>query len=424
MPEDRDTIVSRYRTVRAATERLCEPLEPEDCCIQSMPDASPAKWHLAHTSWFFETFVLKRAMADYRPLDPAYGVLFNSYYNTVGRQHARPMRGILSRPTMEEVRQYRSHVDGAMQRIFDTGVLRPDLVGVIETGIHHEQQHQELILMDIKHAFSCNPLYPAYRTLDITPVPSPPPLGWIEVPEQLTWIGHDGSGFAFDNESPRHRTFIDSFQIADRLVTCGEYLAFIEDKGYQRPELWLSDGWRVIQQRQWQAPLYWQQEGSRWHVMTLSGIRELDNNEPVSHVSYYEADAFARWTGCWLPREGAWETVASSVPLEGNFLERERLAPHGPSVDRPAGTPAQLFGDLWEWTCSPYTPYPGYQPPAGPLGEYNGKFMCSQMVLRGGSYGTPRGHIRPTYRNFFPPDARWPFTGIRLTKELSNHRGQ
>ncbi len=424
---DAGSLAETFRSVRHASEVLCEPLGPEDCCIQSMPDVSPTKWHLAHTSWFFETFVLKGALPGFGSPDPQYEYLFNSYYNAVGRQYSRPRRGLLSRPTLAEVMQYRARIDEAMEELLAT---EPDqeLLAIVELGTHHEQQHQELMLMDIKHVFSCNPLHPAYRELPASQEVDVAPLDWLKVDGSLQWMGHDGQGFAFDNETPQHRAYVDSFQIASRLVTCGEYLEFMNDKGYERPELWLSDAWSLIQQRRWNAPLYWQWQDGRWRIMTLGGMRDVNPSEPVCHVSYYEADAFARWKNCWLPRESVWETVASKQQLEGNFVEQGRLHPTPlPSPGQSAGglassfdrssLPAQMFGDVWEWTCSPYSAYPGYRATEGALGEYNGKFMCNQMVLRGGSCVTPVSHIRATYRNFFPPDARWPFTGIRLTKE-------
>jgi len=420
-PHNTDTMAERYRAVRWASELICEPLEVEDYCIQSMPDVSPTKWHLAHTSWFFETFVLKRALPDYRPPHSQYPLLFNSYYNAIGERYTRSDRGLLSRPTVSEIMAYRAHVDDAIEELLgtnDESGLDSEVLVAIETGLHHEQQHQELMLMDIKHVFSCNPLRPTYRELPTSPHADVSTIKWIPYEYGLQWIGHDGEGFAFDNELPRHRTYVESFQIADRLVTCGEYLNFIEDGGYARPELWLSDGWNLVQTRDWQAPLYWQREDDHWQVMTLGGVRDLNPSEPVSHVSYYEADAFARWMGCWLPRESAWETVASELPINGNLLEQERFHPTPLSTPNSTALPRQMFGDLWEWTCSPYSSFPGYRAANGALGEYNGKFMCNQIVLRGGSCATPRSHIRPTYRNFYPPDARWPFTGIRLTKEL------
>ncbi len=417
---DSGVLADEYCAIRRASESICEPLEPEDCCIQSMPDVSPTKWHLAHTSWFFETFVLKSALPDYRSPHPQYEFLFNSYYNTVGRQHARPGRGLLSRPTLSDVMDYRAHIDESMEGLFTNHLASErdeHLLAVVQLGTHHEQQHQELMLMDIKHVFSCNPLRPAYRDLPTTSEEEVPPLKWLRFDGKLQSDGHDGVGFAFDNEAPRHRVYVESFQIADRLITCGEYLEFIDDGGYERPELWLSDAWNAIQTRGWHAPLYWGLEGERWRIMTLGGMRDLNPREPVCHVSYYEADAYARWMGCWLPRESVWETVASTLPIQGNFREEDRLHPAPLAPQNGTSWPAQMFGDVWEWTCSPYSAYPGYRAKDGALGEYNGKFMCNQMVLRGGSCVTPISHIRPTYRNFFPPDARWPFTGIRLTKE-------
>jgi ergothioneine biosynthesis protein EgtB len=415
-------LADRYRNVRRASKAIFAPLEPEDCCIQSMPDVSPIKWHLAHTSWFFEAFVLKQALPDYRSPHPQYEYLFNSYYNTVGKQYARAQRGLLSRPTLPEVVAYRAHVDEAMERLFASQLAEESaqaLLAIIELGTHHEQQHQELMLMDIKHVFSCNPLLPVFRDdLLTTSEASVPPLKWLQYNGGLQTIGHDNSGFSFDNESPQHRAHVEPFQIADRLITCGEYLEFIEDKGYERPELWLSDGWNIVQSRGWNAPLYWLHEGNQWQIMTLGGMRDINRSEPVCHVSFYEAEAFARWMGCWLPRESAWEMVARELPRQGNFQEQDSLQPIPLVPQTDTSSPAQMFGDVWEWTCSPYSPYPGYRANAGPLGEYNGKFMCNQMVLRGGSCATPSSHIRSTYRNFFPPDARWPFTGIRLTKEM------
>ena len=415
----------RYREVRRATERLAAPLSPEDCQVQSMDDASPTKWHLAHTSWFFETFVLERALRGYRVFHPEFRVLFNSYYQTVGEQHPRPLRGLLTRPTLDEVCAYRRHVDEHMLALLEHRGGDP-LADVIELGLHHEQQHQELILTDIKHLFSRHPLRPAYRECPVAPRVEAAALRWHRYAEGLRWIGHEGPGFAFDNECPRHRVFVDAFEIAGRLVTNGEFLGFIEDRGYTRPDLWLSDAWHTLQARGWRAPLYWEPRDGAWQVLTLSGLRELRADEPVCHVSYYEADAFARWAGARLPTEAEWEVTAVETRIDGhtvagnsvasNFVELGLLHP-APAA---AGVPllAQLFGDVWEWTQSPYTPYPRYRPPAGALGEYNGKFMCNQMVLRGGSCVTPASHMRATYRNFFPPDARWQFSGIRLARDL------
>ena len=405
---------TRYRQIRRTTEQLCEPLSPEDCQAQSMDDASPAKWHLAHTSWFFETFVLEGRLPGYRVFHPEFRVLFNSYYHSVGSQHARPQRGLLTRPVLEEVLAYRRHVDHHVLASLEApSLLTAVPVDVIELGLHHEQQHQELLLTDVKHLFSCNPLRPAYRR-DIAPAAGvATPLAWCAYDEGLRSIGHAGAGFAFDNEGPRHRVYVPPFVLGSRLITNAEFLAFMQDGGYQRPELWLSDGWSAVAQLGWRAPQYWEQRDGMWHVMTLAGLREVGEHEPVCHVSYYEADAFARWAGARLPTEAEWEVAAAAVPIEGNFVERGLLTP----APAPPGARAQLFGDVWEWTRSAYAPFPGYQPPAGALGEYNGKFMCNQLVLRGGSCATPRSHMRATYRNFFPPQARWQFSGIRLARD-------
>jgi ergothioneine biosynthesis protein EgtB len=403
-------LAERYRQVRCATERLCEPLSAEDCQVQSMDDASPTKWHLAHTSWFFETFVLERSVAGYRPFHPDFRVLFNSYYQSVGPQHPRPRRGLLTRPRLEEVFAYRTHVDTQILALIEAGSAVD--ADVVELGLQHEQQHQELILTDVKHLLSCNPLRPAYRDHPAPPAAAAAPPRWQAFDEGLQWIGYDGRGFAFDNEQPRHRVFLEAFELATRPVTCGEFLAFIDDGGYERPELWLSDGWNAVRARGWHAPLYWERGDGAWQVMTLSGWCGVRVDEPVCHVSLYEADAFARWAGARLPREAEWEVAAGDVVIDGNFVEDGRLHP------MPAATEGltQLFGDVWEWTQSAYAPYPGYRPPAGAFGEYNGKFMCNQLVLRGGSCVTPRDHVRATYRNFFPPDARWQFSGIRLAR--------
>jgi ergothioneine biosynthesis protein EgtB len=411
-------LVARYQEVRRFTEKLCEPLAVEDYVIQPMPDVSPTKWHLAHTSWFFETFVLTPAVPDYRPFHPLFGYLFNSYYNAVGKRHCRPRRGLLSRPTVEEVYQYRAHVDRAMLDLLDR---LAGITSVIELGLHHEQQHQELIVTDIKNVFAANPLRPVYREQPRARHAAPGPVEWIDYPGGLCEIGHGGAGFSFDNETPRHRVYLQPFRLASRLVTNGEYQAFIEGGGYRRPELWLSDGWNAVQAHGWDAPFYWEEQDGRWGIMTLSGLREVDAAEPVCHLSFYEADAYATWAGARLPSEAEWEVAGVGAPMEGNFAESGLLHPApepGPeSTAATPATPTQLFGDVWEWTSSPYRPYPGFRPLDGALGEYNGKFMCNQMVLRGGSCATPRSHIRPTYRNFFPPDARWQFTGLRLARD-------
>jgi ergothioneine biosynthesis protein EgtB len=408
----------RYRAIRSVTSGLCRTLGPEDCAAQSMPDASPAKWHLAHTAWFFETFVLRPEVPDYQVFHPRFEYLFNSYYNSVGAQYPRPRRGLLTRPSLDEVGRYREHVDAAMIALLDEpGRLGEPTLDVVELGLHHEQQHQELLLTDIKHLLAQNPLAPVYRRvkpIDPAPIRS---LGWHGYAGGLVEIGHAGEGFAFDNESPRHRVFLEPFELASRPIRNGELAAFIEDGGYQRPELWLSEGLATVQQEGWQAPLYWTRQDGRWWQFTLSGLRPLRMEEPVCHVSYFEADAFARWSGCRLPTEAEWEHAAAQLPIEGNFLEGGRFHPEGLSGPASQEAPRQLFGDVWEWTSSAYGPFPGYRAAEGALGEYNGKFMSSQLVLRGGSCASPRSHLRASYRNFFPPSARWQFSGIRLARD-------
>ncbi len=408
------TPAEAYRRVRAFTEALCEPLGAEDCVVQSMPDASPAKWHLAHTTWFFEAFILSR-LPDHRPFDPRFGYLFNSYYEAAGPRQPRPTRGLLSRPTLDEVRSYRAHVDRRVLDALAAG-LPPDLSDALELGIHHEQQHQELLLTDAKHALGTQPLRPAYREAAVPPAPATAPLGWHERPGGPSWLGFSGPGFSFDNERPRHRVLLAPHALASRLATNGEYLAFMDDGGYRRPELWLSDGWEAVRARGWQAPLYWELQGGRWWLYSLAGMRGVDEAEPVVHVSFYEAEAFARWAGARLPTEAEWEAAAADARLDGTFVECGRLHP----AAAPAGGagPRQLFGDCWEWTRSAYEPYPGFVPFAGGLGEYNGKFMVNQIVLRGGSCATPTSHVRASYRNFFPPDARWQFSGVRLARDI------
>ncbi len=408
------SLLRQYQEVRRTTEALCAPLGPDDQMVQSMPDASPAKWHQAHTSWFFETFVLSSYLADYRPLDPSYRQLFNSYYKQVGAHPLRSSRGTFSRPTLEQVQAYRHHVDAAMVRLLDVpAIAQPELISLVELGLNHEQQHQELILTDVKHAFWSSPLRPSYLNRPVEAARADAgAVRWFDFDGGLQEIGYAGSGFAFDNETPLHRLWLEPFRIASRPVINREFMEFMEDSGYRRPELWLSDGWDAVLAHGWSAPLYWERKDGAWLTFTTGGMREVRPDEPVCHVSYYEADAFARWAGARLATEAEWEIAAGSVPLDGNLLEDGRF--HPAPVTDDADYPAGMIGDVWEWTASPYVPYPGFRPAAGALGEYNGKFMCNQMVLRGGSCATPRSHIRATYRNFFPPHARWQFSGIRL----------
>ncbi len=409
------TLAEHYRSVRRFTESLCEPLAPDDFVIQSMTDASPIKWHLAHTTWFFETFVLARSIPGYRPFHSLFNFLFNSYYDAAGPRWPRPQRGLLSRPTVTEIFQYRHAIDERVDSLI-AARAGDDAAAILLLGLHHEQQHQELMITDLKHGWSANPLHPVYR--DALPdTGAPPPMRWLDFPEALVWIGHEGRDFAFDNEAPRHRAFAARFSIASRLATNAEYLAFIADGGYARPELWLSDGWAARNARGWDAPLYWHRDGSKWSVFTMAGLRPLNPAEPVCHVSYYEADAFARWAGARLPTEVEWETAAAGNAIAGHFIESGRFHPAAAAAPDDRGPLHQLYGDVWQWTASPYLAYPGYRPPPGALGEYNGKFMCNQMVLRGASCATPRSHARRTYRNFFPPDARWQFSGIRLARD-------
>jgi ergothioneine biosynthesis protein EgtB len=420
-PTPQETLVKRYHQVRQFTELLCQPLVTEDYVIQAMPDVSPPKWHLAHTSWFFETFVLAPASSTYRSPHASYAYLFNSYYVAAGERHCRPKRGLLSRPTVEQVYQYRAHVDQQMTTFLEglDGDVLDNWWPLVELGLHHEQQHQELLLTDLKYNFACNPLRPAYVTADMPrQMPGVSALRWVSFPEGIYWIGHDGQGFAFDNESPRHRSFIEPFQLASRLITNRDYLAFMADRGYERPELWLSMGWDTVQREGWKAPLYWEQQNGTWWMMTLAGMRPVQEAEPVCHVSYYEADAYARWAEARLPTEVEWEVAAMPLAVKGNFVEQRTFHPVPLSQTDPAAPLAQMFGDVWEWTQSHYSPYPGYTAAPGALGEYNGKFMANQFVLRGGSCATSVSHIRPTYRNFFPADARWQFMGIRLATTI------
>jgi ergothioneine biosynthesis protein EgtB len=404
----------RYHQIRQISERICQPLATEDYPIQSMPDVSPPKWHLAHTTWFFETFLLLPHLPGYTIFHPQFGYLFNSYYEAVGARHPRHQRGILSRPTVAEVYHYRAHVDRAMNRLLADIPQHPDLTNLITLGLHHEQQHQELLLTDIKHILALNPLHPIYRDdlqQQIEPIKST--FEWLKYPGGLYSIGHAGTEFAFDNESPRHQVYLQDYQLGNRLVTNGEYLKFIQAGGYQDPQYWLAEGWMTVQTQQWQSPLYWENANDRWSMMTLGGLQQLDQLAPVCHVSFYEADAYATWKGARLPTEAEWEIATVHLQPTGNFLDSDYLHP------KPAtNLDHQFFGDVWEWTQSAYLPYPGFKIADGAIGEYNGKFMCNQMVLRGGSCVTSTDHIRPTYRNFFPPSARWQFSGIRLASDL------
>jgi ergothioneine biosynthesis protein EgtB len=405
-------LLRRYRAVRARTQALAAPLTPEDCALQSMPDASPVKWHMAHTSWFFETFILARQRGDYQPFHPQFRILFNSYYNAVGDKHPRPERGLVSRPGLPEVLAYREHVDQQVQALLSAAAgheVAPEVASLIELGLHHEQQHQELILTDALHLLSRNPLLPAYEQGGEGAAAEPSDLRWIRYRAGVANIGHVGTAFAFDNELPRHRVWLEAFELASRPVTNGEYLEFIEDGGYRRPELWLALGFDTVRDEGWCAPLYWTQQGSRWRVYTLGGAVALDPHASVEHVSYFEADAYARWAGARLPTEFEWEAVAARG--------RDAAAIDTWSPAARAGGSSLRYGDVWEWTSSAYAAYPGYRTAPGALGEYNGKFMCGQHVLRGGSRATPPGHARITYRNFFPPHARWQFSGLRLARD-------
>ena len=415
--EHRKTLAQRFDHVRAATEALIAPLGPEDQNLQSMPEASPAKWHRAHTTWFFETFVLKRFDREYREFNEAFGELFNSYYNGVGRQHPRPARALLSRPCAEEIKRYRESVERAVRRLIQNADARTfsDLSALVELGLHHEQQHQELILTDLKHAFSHNPLAPGLGRGDEAGGAEPRALRFIGFSGGRIEVGADGSQFCFDNETPRHPALLaNDFALANRPVNCGEFLEFIADGGYRDPLLWLSDGWAWVQSEGIEAPLYWSREDGDWQIWTLAGRRAVDPAEPLCHISFYEAHAFAEWAGCRLPTEFEWESAASGQPVDGHFADRGRFHPIASSG---TGLTA-LFGDVWEWTASSYGPYPGFKPAAGAVGEYNGKFMANQVVLRGGSCATPAGHLRPSYRNFFYPPDRWQFSGLRLAKDL------
>jgi len=409
------SLAEAFQQVRDCTESLAAPLSAEDQQVQSMPDVSPTKWHRAHVTWFFETFVLKPFLDDYVTLDERYNYLYNSYYEAVGARHPRAERGMVTRPTADQVTSYRRFVDESMARLFSRGLHeRPEVAELVVLGLHHEQQHQELLLMDAKHVLSLNHFDPAYRPSSPKASMSAPSLGWVDHPGGLAMVGALGEGFSFDNEGPRHEALIQPHRLCDRLVTCGEWLDFMADDGYHRAELWLSAGWHHSRAEGWDAPMYWSVGDDGWQVHTLNGVVPVDPNEPVVHVSYYEADAFARWAGYRLPTEFEWEVHAAAQEVAGNLLPAQELHPRaaesGPSLK-------QVFGDVWEWTASSYSPYPRFRPAEGAVGEYNGKFMVDQQVLRGGACVTPGGHIRATYRNFFPASSRWMFGGLRLADD-------
>jgi ergothioneine biosynthesis protein EgtB len=414
---DRSAMAQRFAAIRGESEALASRLTPEDQSIQSMPDVSPTKWHLAHTTWFFETFILGRFDPAYRVFDEAFHYLFNSYYEAEGPRHPRPQRGMLSRPSCADVAAYRGHVEAAMTKLIDaaTDETWGEMAPLVTLGLHHEQQHQELILMDIKHVFSLNPLLPAYQPPRRRTPGTAAPLDWVEFPGGLVQIGDSGDGdFAFDNEGPRHRVWLEPFRLASRPVTCGEFAAFIAEGGYREPEFWLSEGWAMVQQQGWEAPLYWRGDDKERRIFTLSGERRFDPAEPVVHVSFYEADAYAKWAGKRLPSEAEWEVAAEGSALTGNLADSRCFHP---AADKGGPGLRQLIGDVWEWTASAYSPYPRFRAVSGAIGEYNGKFMSNQMVLRGGAAVTPADHIRTTYRNFFPPSARWAFSGLRLAED-------
>jgi ergothioneine biosynthesis protein EgtB len=415
-------ISTRFREARQRTIALCKPLTPEDMMVQSAPEASPAKWHLAHTAWFFESFILREFLPGYRLFNPDFPWLFNSYYRSFSEFPEKRLRSSFSRPALDEILHYRQHVDDAIDRLLQAGP-EPEVLARLELGVNHEEQHQELLLTDILHAFFTNPLRPAYQPEAPEPVThgksKPAPLRFVQFSGGMCQIGHSGKGFCFDNERPRHRVWLEPFALANRLVTNGEYAEFMADGGYRKPELWLSAGWDAMQLHGWRAPLYWTTESGDWSLFTLRGEQPLSRRKdaPVSHISFFEADAYARWAGRRLATEFEWEAAAADQPVAGNLLDAGRLTPapdnHSDQIQSPA---QQLFGDCWEWTASAYLGYPGFHPLAGSLGEYNGKFMSGQMVLRGGSCVTPAAHIRASYRNFFAPETRWQFSGIRLAE--------
>lgn len=418
--QDQD-LAARLRASRKLSLALAAPLSDEDQTVQAMDDASPTKWHLAHTTWFYEAFILEERLPGYRPFSDDFHYCFNSYYETMGDRHPRPRRGLLTRPSAGQVRDYRAHVDAGLEQLFAQGLTREasDPIGqLIELGINHEQQHQELLLTDILSLFAANPLRPAYREPQPRPEPEAAPVQWVSFPGGIRTIGHDGNGFAYDNEGPRHEVLLRPFRLASRCVTNGDWLAFIDAGGYRDPLLWHADGWATVQAQGWEAPGYWQRRDGAWHQMSLEGLLPVEACAPVAHVSYYEAHAFAQWSGKRLPTEFEWEAASAGYPLLGNDLAADTLRPR-PAKPADEGRLSQLFGDVWEWTASAYQPYPGFRAAPGGVGEYNGKFMVSQQVLRGGSCVTPGGHVRATYRNFFFPHQRWQFTGLRLAEDAA-----
>jgi ergothioneine biosynthesis protein EgtB len=413
----RSSIATQYRQVRQLTDLIVEPLSAEDCMVQSMEDVSPTRWHLAHTTWFFETFILQK-QPGYEAYGPQFNFLFNSYYNTVGKQFPRPQRGFVSRPGLAEIKRYREYVDDQVMKLLASDAISDEVAETICIGINHEQQHQELMLTDLKHVLSCNPMLPAYRDFPLE-LSRRAANGWCDFEEGIYEVGAAGSEFCFDNESPRHRVFLHDFSIARDLVTCGQYIDYIEDGGYQRPDHWLSLGWGAVNGEDWDAPLYWFKQDGQWMQFTLAGVVPVDPQWPVCHLSYFEADAFARWSGHRLPTEFEWEVACEgsldetldlkTQPFADGLFDRKKAI-------HPTCSPDSMLGSVWQWTSSSYAAYPGYRPPDGALGEYNGKFMCNQYVLRGGSVATSSNHIRPTYRNFFPAHARWQFSGLRLVR--------
>jgi ergothioneine biosynthesis protein EgtB len=414
---NKSKIIKSFLDTRATTEHLCAHLEPEDCVVQTMPDVSPTKWHLAHTTWFFEQFILKPKLPTYKAFHPQYEYLFNSYYNSIGKMHPRSERGHLTRPLIKEVLSYRKHVNDAILGYIDSiDAEAHDILPLVELGIQHEQQHQELILTDITHVFGSNPLKPTYWNCPVLLAEETPKMTFRSIKKGIHSIGHTGNGFGFDNEFPRHEKLIHGFEIASRLITNAEYMEFMQDGGYARPEFWLSDGWDSVRQEHWCAPLYWEKEGDEWFQFSLNGYGPVNAFTPVCHISFYEADAYARWAGCRLPIEEEWELAFGNEAIEGNFMDNNCFSPL--ALQKTDTQKTQAYGDVWEWTNSTYAGYPGFKPNPGAIGEYNGKFMNNQRVLKGGSCATAQSHMRASYRNFFYPHQRWQFMGIRLAKDL------